>query len=82
MGRYDEGVQSFIDQAPVFAHRAFRLKTDCNGDHMARPGDTIHIPLKTEDAILAFMKVKPTADMPRPGANPMKAKRKRAKSAK
>jgi len=47
-----------------------------------RPGNTIHIPLKEEDAILAFMRVKPTRDMPRPGANPMKAKRKRAKKAK
>jgi hypothetical protein len=34
----------------------------------------MHIPLKTEDAILAFMKVKPTAQVPRPGANPMKVK--------
>jgi hypothetical protein len=49
---------------------------------MSRTADNIRIPLKTEDAILAFMKVKPTADMPRPGANPMKAKRKRAKKAK
>ena len=49
---------------------------------MPRPGDTIHIPLKEEDAILAFMRVKPTADMPRPGANPTKAKRKRTKKAK
>jgi hypothetical protein len=31
-----------------------------------RKGDTIHIPLKTDDALLALMKVKPTADMPRP----------------
>jgi hypothetical protein len=49
---------------------------------MARTADNIHIPLKTEDAILAFMKVKPTADMPHPGANSMKAKRKRVKKAK
>jgi hypothetical protein len=47
---------------------------------MPRPGDTI--PLKTEDAILACMKVKPTADYAaRPGANAMKVKRKRAKKA-
>ena len=37
---------------------------------MARKGDPIHIPLKEEDAIRAFFKVKPIADMPRPGANP------------
>jgi hypothetical protein len=30
------------------------------------PGNTVHIPLKEEDAIRAFFKVKPTADMPRP----------------
>ncbi len=49
---------------------------------MPRPDDAIHIPLKTEDAILAFIKVKPTDEMRRPGANPMKAERKRAKKAK
>jgi hypothetical protein len=49
---------------------------------MSRTADNIHIPLKEEDAILAFTKVKPTADMPRLGANPMKAKRKRAKKEK
>jgi hypothetical protein len=47
--------------------------------NMSRTGDNIRIPLKEEDAIRAFFKVKPTADMPRPGAQPMKAKRKRAK---
>jgi len=29
-----------------------------------------------------MLQVKPTADMPRPGANPMKAKKKRTKKAK
>jgi hypothetical protein len=32
-----------------------------------RPGDAIHIPLKTDEALRALLKVKPTADMPRPG---------------
>lgn len=32
------------------------------------PGDKIHIPLKTDDALRALLKVKPTKDMPRPGA--------------
>jgi hypothetical protein len=42
---------------------------------MPKPGDTIHIPLPFEQTIGAVLKVKPTADMPRPGANPMKAKK-------
>lgn len=42
---------------------------------MPRTADNIHIPLKEVDAIRAFFKVKPTADMPRPGANPTKKKR-------
>lgn len=33
-----------------------------------RPGDKIHIPLKTDDALRVLLKVKPTKDMPRPGA--------------
>jgi hypothetical protein len=33
-----------------------------------RPGwDNIHIPLNTGEALRALLKVKPTADMPRPG---------------
>lgn len=46
---------------------------------MPDPGDNIHIPLKFETALRGLLKVKPTAEMPRPWANPMKAKRKRAK---
>jgi hypothetical protein len=38
-----------------------------------RTGDNIYIPLKEEDAILAFMKVKPTAGMPRPGKHRQKS---------
>lgn len=49
---------------------------------VSRTADNIRIPLKEEDAIRAFFKVKPTAEMPRPGANPMKAKRKLAKKTK
>jgi hypothetical protein len=46
---------------------------------VARPGDNIHIPLKTDEAIRLIARVKPTADMPRPGATKSKAKPKRAK---
>jgi hypothetical protein len=34
-----------------------------------------HIPLKPNEAICLLGKVKPTADMPRPGANPTKKKK-------
>jgi hypothetical protein len=44
-----------------------------------RPGDNIHIPLSESEALRLMLRVKPTAEMPRPGANPTKAKRKRAK---
>ena len=40
---------------------------------MSRTGDNIKIPLKAEDAILAFMRVKPTESMPRPGRNRSKS---------
>lgn len=80
-GRYDEGVQSYIETVPVRAG-LFRLKTDCNGEHMPHPGDNVHIPLKFDTALRGLLKVKPTADMPRPGAQPSGAKKKRAKKAK
>ena len=35
---------------------------------VSHPGDKIHIPLKTDNALRALLKVKPTKDMPRPGA--------------
>ncbi len=41
---------------------------------MAKPGDTIHIPLKEPEALRGLMAVKPTADMPRPGASQTKRK--------
>jgi hypothetical protein len=44
------------------------------------PGNTIHIPINEEGAILAFMKVKPTADMPRPRAHPVKKNRAKHKA--
>jgi hypothetical protein len=42
---------------------------------MPRPGNNVKIPLPFKDAVRGLLKVKPTADMPRPGANPTKAKR-------
>ncbi|MCC6398784.1 MAG: hypothetical protein IT282_17355 [Bacteroidetes bacterium] len=41
---------------------------------MPKPGDNIHIPLPTEEAIRRVLRIKPSADMPRPGAQAMKAK--------
>lgn len=49
---------------------------------MSRSGDNISIPLEEREALRLLLKVKPTAEMPRPGTNPTKAKRKRAKKAK
>jgi hypothetical protein len=43
---------------------------------MPKQGDTIHIPLGEDRAVGLLGKVKPTKDMPRPGANPTKTKRK------
>jgi hypothetical protein len=42
------------------------------------PGDKIKIPLPFEETVRGLLKVKPTKDMPRPGAHPIKAKKKRA----
>lgn len=41
---------------------------------MAKPETNIHIPLQTNEAIALIARVKPTKDMPRPGAQAMKAK--------
>lgn len=49
---------------------------------MPKPGDTIHIPLTEDRAVALLGRVKPTADMPRPGAHPTKAKRKQRASRK
>lgn len=43
---------------------------------MSRQGANIHIPLSEEEALRLALRVKPTAKMPRPGANPTKPKRK------
>jgi hypothetical protein len=41
--------------------------------NMPRPGDKIHIPLPEEEALRLALQVKPTKDMPRPGASGKKA---------
>jgi hypothetical protein len=41
---------------------------------MSNPGKKIRIPLPEKEAISLLLKVKPTADMPRQGAHPAKAK--------
>jgi hypothetical protein len=38
------------------------------------PGDKIHIPLPFEETVRGLLKVKPTKDMPRPGATKRKKK--------
>ncbi len=42
-----------------------------------KPGDNVHIPLPEHEAIRLAMLVKPTADMPRPGAHAMGPKKPR-----
>lgn len=42
---------------------------------MPRSGDNIHIPLPFEEAVRGLLKVKPTKDMPRPGAQATKPKK-------
>jgi hypothetical protein len=41
---------------------------------MARAGNNLHIPLSTDKAIGLLLRVKPTEDMPRPGAHPTKSR--------
>jgi hypothetical protein len=48
---------------------------------MAKQGDNIHIPLTEREALAGLLKVKPTANMPRPGAQATGPKKKRAKRA-
>jgi hypothetical protein len=48
---------------------------------MGKPGNKIRIPPLNDDLVAAILKVKPTADMPRQGANPQKGK-KRGKTSK
>jgi hypothetical protein len=41
-------------------------------EDVRRPGNKIHIPLETDEALRLALKVKPTKDMPRPGATKSK----------
>jgi hypothetical protein len=42
---------------------------------VSRTADNVHIPLSEAEALRLMLKVKPTAEMPRPGANPTKKNR-------
>ena len=46
---------------------------------VAKPATNIHIPLTESEAVSLLLRVKPTKDMPRPGASKSKAKSKRTK---
>jgi hypothetical protein len=46
---------------------------------MPRSGDNVHIPLEESEALRLLLKVKPTAEMPRPGTNASGPKKKTAK---
>jgi hypothetical protein len=41
---------------------------------MARRGNNVHIPLSTDRAVGLLLRVKPTDEMPRPGAHPTKSR--------
>jgi len=47
---------------------------------MPRTKDNVHIPLKTDEALTALLKIKPTKKMPRTGAK-QRAKAKKRPSA-
>lgn len=53
-----------------------------NTEGVPHPGDKIHIPLPEREAVRLLGKVKPAADMPRPGAQPTGTKQKAAKKRK
>jgi hypothetical protein len=42
---------------------------------MAKPGDTLNVPLAESEFLAGLMKVKPTAEMPRPGAHAVTPKK-------
>lgn len=46
---------------------------------MPKPSDAVRIPLSTDEAIRIAFRVKPTADMPKPGAHATGPKKKRAR---
>jgi hypothetical protein len=50
-------------------------------ESMPKPGDNIRIPLSERDALAGLLAVRPTADMPRPGANPTGKKKPKKKTA-
>jgi len=50
-----------------------------NNRGVPHPGNKIHIPLSEREAVRLLGKVKPTADMPRPGASKVKSTAKKAK---
>lgn len=54
------------------------MKKSLDTKGVPRPGDKIHIPLPTDEALRLALKVKPTKDMPRPGAAKKKAPKKKS----
>jgi hypothetical protein len=55
------------------------MKKSSDTGGVPHPGNKIHIPLTEHEAVRLLGKVKPTADMPRPGAAKGKTKQKVAK---
>ena len=67
-----------VNSEPLGPLRCTRLKGHTH--YMPRPGDKIHIPLPEREAVRLLGKVKPTADMPRPGASKSKAYKKKPRT--
>ena len=65
--------------SPAFSFHFIRKSRNTEG--VPRPGNNVHIPLPFKEAVQLFGKVKPTAEMPRQGAKPTKAKKQVKKKA-
>jgi hypothetical protein len=49
---------------------------------MAKQGENIHIPIPENEALRLLLRVKPTANMPRPGSNPTGKPKRKGKTTK
>jgi hypothetical protein len=66
---------------PISSQDGVFVKDNKSQGTMPHPGDKIHIPLKTDEALRLALQVKPTKDMPRPGAAKKKAVPKKSRRA-
>jgi hypothetical protein len=62
-------------QIPPAAFSFHSMSKPSHTEGVPHPGNKIHIPLPEREAVRLLGKVKPTADMPRPGAQGTKRKK-------